>query len=207
MATASDNPADFIEVMEDDLSCNICYNLLRQPKDLDCPHVFCLQCLQKWVKKGKTVECPECRHITIVPHGGLVNLKTNLRLKSMVEKYSERVEQQKSVPVPVCSNHKGEKQHFFCVTCGVSVCRDCLVLQHPISQHEIEELKVITTVQKEEMKAEMGYVEKEMKKIEDDAKILDEIERQLQAATENAEKDVRKRVQEAISEVENKGQK
>ncbi|XP_072014913.1 tripartite motif-containing protein 2-like [Amphiura filiformis] len=202
MATASTNSDVSIKVMEDDLSCCICYNLLREPKELDCPHVFCLQCLQEWVKKGRTVECPECRHITIVPQGGLVNLKTNLRLKSMVEKYAERVEKQSA---PICPNHDGENQHFFCVTCGVTICRDCLVLQHPISQHEIKELKVITTTRKAEMKAKMGSVEQEMKKIESDRRILDKIERQLQAAREKAEKDVKKRVQDVMSEAEAKG--
>ncbi|XP_072032016.1 E3 ubiquitin-protein ligase TRIM65-like [Amphiura filiformis] len=204
MASASGNNPDVsVTLMEDDLSCNICYNLLREPKDLDCPHVFCLQCLQKWVKNKPTVECPECHHITSVPHGGLVNLKTNLRLKSMVDKYAEHVEKHKSVPM--CPNHEGEKQHFFCVTCGVTVCHDCLVSQHPISQHEIKELTVIVTTQKTEMKAKMGNVEQEMKRIEGDAKKLEEMERQLQAARSKAEHDVKKRVRVAMFEVEAKG--
>ncbi|XP_072047087.1 uncharacterized protein [Amphiura filiformis] len=199
---ASEDPDVSIKVMEEDLSCYICYNLLREPKELDCPHVFCLQCLQKWVKKGRTVECPECRHITIVPQGGLVNLKTNLRLKSMAEKYAERVEKQKGVPI--CPNHEGEKQHFFCVTCGVTVCHNCLVLEHERPQHEIKELKVITKMRKTEVKAKMDNIKQKMKKIEGDEKKLNEIERRLQAARDQAEKDVKKRHQEVISEAEAK---
>ncbi|XP_072047874.1 uncharacterized protein [Amphiura filiformis] len=203
MATASHNPDVSIKVMEEDLSCNICYNLLREPKDLDCPHVFCLQCLQEWVKKGRTVECPECRHITIVPLGGLVNLKTNLRLKTMAEKYAAPVEKQKGVPI--CPNHEGEKQHLFCITCGVTVCHNCLVLEHQMPEHGIKELKVITKTQKTEVKAKMDCVKQKIKKTEDDEKKLNEMERKLQAARDQAEKDVEKRVQEATAEVEAKG--
>ncbi|XP_072047881.1 uncharacterized protein [Amphiura filiformis] len=189
--------------MEEDLSCKICYNHLNEPKDLDCPHVFCLQCLQKWSKTGQTVECPECRHITSVPQGGLVNLQTNIRLKSMSEKYAERVEKQKGVPI--CPNHEGEKQHFFCITCGVTVCHDCLVLEHERPQHEIKELKVITKMQKTEVKAKMDSVKQKMTKVEADEKKLNEMERKLQAAREQAKKDIEKRVQEVVSGAEAKG--
>ena len=146
MASVSDNPNVSVREMEDDLSCCICYNLLREPKELDCPHIYCLQCLQDWVGKQSTVDCPECRYITIVPQGGLANLKTNLRLKTMVEKYADRIEKQKGVPI--CSEHEGERQHFFCVTCGTTVCHNCLVFTHPRPQHEIKELKVITKMRK-----------------------------------------------------------
>ena len=200
MATASDNPDVSIRVMEEDLSCNICYNLLREPKDLDCPHVYCLQCLQEWVGKQPTIECPECRHITIVPQGRLRDLKTNMRLKTMTEKYSERVEKQKGVPI--CPNHEGERQHFFCVTCDITVCHNCLVLEHPRPQHDIKELKVITKTRKAEMKTKMDRVHKEVKKENEDKTKLNEMKRKAQLAADQAERDIKKRAQEVIAKVQ-----
>ncbi len=200
MAMASDNPNVSLQVMEDDLSCNICYNLLREPKDLDCPHVFCLQCLQKWTRKQPTVECPECRYITVVPRGGVVNLKTNFRLKSVVENYAERTEKQKGVPI--CPNHEGEKQHFFCVTCGVTVCHNCLVLEHERPHHEIQDLKFSAKNKKVEVKAKMGRVKQKMKEGEDAEKKLDEMEHKLTVAKNQAEAAIEKRRQEVISEAE-----
>ncbi len=201
MATAGDNPDLSIRVMEQDLSCNVCYNLLREPKELDCPHIFCLQCLQEWVKKEPVIECPECRHITVVPQEGLAGLKTNLRLKSMVEKCGDGVEKLSSDSVPTCQNHKGEKKHFFCITCGVAVCRDCLVLQHPVSSHKVKELTDVVATWKAEMKQK---VEQERKKLEDDDKILADMEETLEAGREVAEESVKKQLQVIVSEAEAK---
>ena len=61
MATTANSPENSAKVIEEDLTCSMCYNLLREPKDLDCPYVFCLQCLQEWVKKKPVIDCPECR--------------------------------------------------------------------------------------------------------------------------------------------------
>ena len=200
MATASDNPDAAIRMMEEGLSCHICYNLLKEPKDLDCPHVYCLLCLQEWVKKKPTIECPECRYITIVPKGGLANLKTNLRLKNMVDNYVQGAD--KRIGVPICPNHDGERQHFFCVTCGITVCRACLVLEHPRPQHDIKELKVITKTQKEEIKTKMDHVQKDMDRMTKEKQQLSEMERELQAAKEKARSDIKKRAQQVVSEIE-----
>ena len=108
MATAASAPDFSTKVMEEGLTCYICYNLLREQKDLDCPHVYCLECLQEWVKKKPTIESPECRSITVIPQGGLVNLKTNLRLKTMVDNYVQGGGKRERVPV--CPNHEGERQ-------------------------------------------------------------------------------------------------
>ncbi|XP_072029470.1 ubiquitin carboxyl-terminal hydrolase 7-like [Amphiura filiformis] len=199
MATASSSLSISLSLMEEELTCSICFNLLRDPKELDCLHVFCLQCLQRWVKKEPTIECPECRHVTIVPQGGLANLKTILRLKAMVKKYEEHIDEQKE-GTPFCPNHEGERQHFFCIRCGVTVCRDCLVLEHERPQHEIKELKVITKEQKGTLKTKMEHVQKEVQKAESDEKRLDEMERKLQAAKEKTKKDIKKRTEVIVAE-------
>ncbi len=202
MATSSDNPDTAIKLMEQHLSCNICYNLLREPKDLDCPHMFCLQCLQKWVKKDDVVECPECRRVTILPQGGLVNLKTNLRLKNMIEEYSKSVETQKTVSL--CSYHVGEKQHFFCVTCGVAVCRDCLVLKHERPKHEIKEMKEFIKMQKMEVECKLNQVKEEIQKMKGERKELDWAEKKIDAALDKAVTQIELQTQFIISAAEAK---
>ena len=199
---ASDHLHFAVQEMKDDLSCFICYNLLREPKDLDCQHVYCIQCLRDWVGTQPTIECPECRYITIVPQGGLANLKTNLRLKTMVEKYADRIERQKGVPI--CSDHEGERQHFFCVTCGTTVCHNCLVLNHPRPQHEIKELKVITKSRKSDIKVKMDCVQEEVKKAKEGERKLSEAEKKLQAAKEKATIDIKKQTQDVIAKAEAK---
>ena len=202
MATAQSVPDLSKKVMEEGLTCYICYNLLREPKDLECPHVYCLQCLQEWVKKKPTIECPECRSITVIPQGGLVNLKTNFRLKNMVDNYVQGGGKRERVPV--CPNHEGERQHFFCVTCGITVCHNCLVFDHPRPQHDIKELKVIAKTRKEELKTKLKHIQEEMKGRKKEKQELDEIERTLQAAKEKAESGIKKQVQQVMSKVKAK---
>ncbi len=200
----ADEPRSGIEAH---LACTICYNLLREPKDLDCPHVFCLECLQQWAEKrpsmnNDSIECPECRHTTTVPQGGLVNLKTNLRLKNMIEEYSTSHNRQNLVPF--CPNHKGERQHFFCVTCNVTVCRDCLVLEHMRPQHEIKELKAVVEMRKAELEAKTSQVGEEIQKGKRKLKDLDYAEREMNAAEQQALRDIKKRAHDIIAEVVSK---
>ena len=202
MAFASDRVDSALNNMEEDLSCCICYNLLREPKDLDCQHVYCLQCLENWVGQQPTIECPECRHITLVPKDGLDSLKTNLRLKNMVKKYEAQAEKQTSVPI--CLTHEGERQHFFCVTCNVTVCHNCLVRKHPESQHEIEELKDITKKWKEEMVKKLDRINEAVQKAVEDERKLDEMEAQVLSAQALAESKVNERADVIIAEVEAK---
>ena len=48
--------------------CDICYETLREPRVLDCSHVFCLDCLEKLECK-KMIMCPQCRDVTEIPSG------------------------------------------------------------------------------------------------------------------------------------------
>ena len=94
--------------------------------------------------------------------GGMTNLETDLRLKSMVEIYTDVIEKEKGIPI--CQAHEGEQQHFFCVTCYTTVCRDCLVIKHPRSEHEVEELKDIVKTWKGEMTKKLDRVNEEVQK-------------------------------------------
>ena len=203
MATAANSKVTSSKIVEEGLICNICYNFLREPKDLDCPHVFCFECLRKVVKDKPTIKCPECRYITIVPQGGLAKLKTNLRLQTMIEGYDKSMDKEKCVPI--CPHHAGERQHFFCVTCGVTVCHNCLVKKHPEPQHEIKELTEIAKEQKTEMQTKAYHLQGIIQKIKNDEQILNEKKRKIESATLQAEKDVQKRVQEIVAEVEAHG--
>ena len=48
--------------------CDICTELLKNPRVLDCDHVFCLDCLEK-LERRKTITCPQCRKDTEITPG------------------------------------------------------------------------------------------------------------------------------------------
>ena len=203
MATSASVKDYSTEGMEEGLTCYICYDLLREPKDLVCPHVFWLLRLQEWVEKKPIIEYPECRYITIVPRG-LGNLKTNLHLKTMVENYVKGVERKKGVPM--YPNHEGERQHFWCITCGITVCHNCLVLDHPRPQHFIGDLKVITVTKTQDtkMKRKVNQVEEEIKKKKQKEE-LSGSETKLQGAKDKNKSNIKKRMQQSCSELQAQG--
>ena len=136
------NEFNLAKTFEEELLCHLCYDLLKDPRDLDCPHVFCLECIKKLVGNSTTVECPECRHITFVPTDGMDMLKPNLRMRNMVEKLSHHNLNNKGNPVSHavaarCPHHSEETLNFRCDDCNVLACQYCVVRSH--KQHEIRE--------------------------------------------------------------------
>lgn len=41
------------------MTCSICFNSFKHPKKLQCSHVFCYNCINKWSKTSD--KCPICR--------------------------------------------------------------------------------------------------------------------------------------------------
>lgn len=69
----------------DDTECAICFcsydNVFKSPKLLSCGHTFCLECLARINVTSvelKSLTCPVCREVTLLPHGrDLPRLDTN----------------------------------------------------------------------------------------------------------------------------------
>ncbi|XP_071962766.1 uncharacterized protein [Antedon mediterranea] len=72
------------DVMESELQCSICAELLIQATTLNCSHSFCHLCIMEWFKKKK--ECPICRNkVTTYTH----SLVLDNYIDKMVESFSE----------------------------------------------------------------------------------------------------------------------
>ncbi|XP_062599475.1 E3 ubiquitin-protein ligase TRIM56-like, partial [Saccostrea cucullata] len=69
-------------------------------------------------------ECAEHRHISTTQ-------TLNHKIVSLTElssgKYNEEIRSKQQIP---CSEHTGEDLRYFCETCDVPICRDCIVLGH-----------------------------------------------------------------------------
>lgn len=71
--------------------------------------------------------CPECadhrhRSTTLTFHHRVVPL-----VELSAGKYNDEIRARQQIP---CVKHEGEDLRFFCETCDVPVCRDCIVLGH-----------------------------------------------------------------------------
>lgn len=84
-------------------SCSICYDKLDNPIYLDCSHMFCGQCIFKWMDinvktRNSRVQCPECRSdIDSTKIVAIVKEKTNTR-KDILSKEEQLLDIIKNKP-------------------------------------------------------------------------------------------------------------
>ncbi len=151
----------FIEAAKDELKCPICFELFiepHNPKNMPaCAHVVCEICLKKLMEKANKrsfkVKCPECRKSVKMTSNGIMSLKTNLRLRNLAGLAQQTPDVKEPLsPVPVCSQHDGEKMHFYCMSCNALACQACLTLNH--QGHKIQGAKE----RYEAKKGEVDYV-------------------------------------------------
>lgn len=65
------------------LKCGLCSDKFHEPKLLSCLHSFCLNCLRRYVEKGKyksKFPCPLCSRSIDIPKSGGVKVSSNIYL-------------------------------------------------------------------------------------------------------------------------------
>ncbi len=186
--------------IEEELTCCVCFELFVNPhipKDLDCPHVICEQCLTKLSTEG-IIDCPECRVVTMVPTDGVSGLKTNLRVRNLAEKHKRHSkilttkkplgkQQAVSQGIPHCSTHKGEPLVLFCVTCNNMVCQVCVTKTHVGDEHNIKTLEAVHRGKVSIMGVNISRSEKMASQLEKLSQELGEAEENLVASVKKQE--------------------
>ncbi|EPY72791.1 tripartite motif-containing protein 26 [Camelus ferus] len=115
--------------LEEEVTCSICLDYLRDPVTIDCGHVFCRSCTTdvRPVSGGRPV-CPLCKKPfkkeNIRPVWQLASLVENIeRLK--VDKGRQPGEAAREQPDPhLCARHR-EKLHYYCEDDGQLLCVLC----------------------------------------------------------------------------------
>ena len=123
---------------DDLLVCGICEELYdddtRQPKFLSCHHTVCAHCLDKLSNKEQpnpaSIQCPNCRSNTQLPENGVHGLQTNFYIARI--KNVSKIQEEPKTPRTIehCHRHINQTKSYFCVTCGISTCCDCIVTDH-----------------------------------------------------------------------------
>lgn len=52
-----------IEMIKTNFSCAICLSLTEEPCMTPCGHLFCFECLMRWVHSTEDTVCPKCRRM------------------------------------------------------------------------------------------------------------------------------------------------
>ncbi|XP_060081923.1 uncharacterized protein LOC132561209 [Ylistrum balloti] len=138
---------------EDYLTCSICCEIFRDPRQLSCDHSFCLACLldygQKCVVSGQ-LSCPICRCENLCPSGKdfhawirsfpsdilLVAILTTVQnhdqnsLTSPEESALLDKDSKKKDEKSFCIRHKSNVQDVYCFTHALLLCATCAWIDH-----------------------------------------------------------------------------
>ncbi len=164
-----------LKKLEEQLKCAICLEDYKDPKVLQCLHVFCQNCLghKRMVvqKEGRrSLICPTCRQATPIPPSGVSGLKSAFHINRLSEildsASSEREGASNITPsrkVPLyCPEHANKELELYCQTCEKLICSKCGLRGGDHQSHEYEEISEAFERYKEEVTPSL---EKQRKRI------------------------------------------
>ncbi len=195
-------------VQPEDLRCPMCLQLYvhsRYPKDLDCQHACCQDCLFRLISGGNpSITCPECRRVTNIPRAGVESMNTNMTLRGFAEERYE-LELQKT-GTGMCTSHEKEELRFYCETCDMLICPLCLIDKHRRNEHDVKSLNDKRKECKIQMKHAIYEAELEAESCEKSETELLKVKLQLDTAIKLQESRIDSRVESIVAEIRKKGQ-
>ena len=145
--TAATEP---LKKLEDQLTCAICLECYQDPKLLSCLHVFCCKCLQQLVHQGTqglTVQCPNCRQVTLLPQSGASGILKAFHISHLFNNQSALKKATESQGL-LCDKCQLEKASNFCRNCGQFICIACTTVHQTweeLSSHEVITIQQLTS--------------------------------------------------------------
>ncbi|XP_072046445.1 E3 ubiquitin-protein ligase TRIM56-like, partial [Amphiura filiformis] len=97
-----------------------------------------------------------------------------------IDLQSGKVDIKSVVKKQCCKEHKGQVLRFYCKTCGVLICHECTVIDHPASSHSLVNLKHATKEQRSEVKQLMTDCSKVRDMVEGFLKSAEEVKHNLE---------------------------
>ncbi len=136
-----------LKKLEDQLTCAICLDAFKDPKLLQCFHVYCKDCLQKLVvtdQQGQvSLHCPTCRRSTNLPQGSTVSdLQPAFHIHHLFEIQDafEKVKEPQNVVCGKCTKAESRTATSYCRDCGEFICAACVDIHthwDMFSKHEV----------------------------------------------------------------------
>eukprot|EP00057_Strongylocentrotus_purpuratus_P020999 XP_011675473.1 PREDICTED: tripartite motif containing 13-like [Strongylocentrotus purpuratus] len=121
------------------LICAICKNILHDPRNIACGHVFCKKCLdtldesQLGTPLKTSICCPTCKKRTILPESGVNGFSRNLPIVGLLNQDLSKEpgpSSRKPKGTSTCTEHNQERRDMYCSTCLIFICFKCFRGNH-----------------------------------------------------------------------------
>jgi len=126
--------------MEQELLCPACRDYYKDPVTLRCRHRVC----QSDFTGARTITCPVCSVITLVPEGGLC---IDRGLQRLVEQHLDQQRlSARAASQPTCGFCEEQPAVKRCVQCDGVLCEECVATSHGKSffkNHDIVDLGIV----------------------------------------------------------------
>ena len=124
-----------LKKLEDQLNCPVCLDTYTNPKQLQCQHIYCQQCLRRLVERDQQGQlvliCPNCRQVTPVPANGVAGLPAAFHINNLLELQDTLKEQKKAKEgVLYCADHQERELELYCESCEQLICFQCTIAEH-----------------------------------------------------------------------------
>ena len=146
-----------LKKLEDQLNCPVCLDTYTNPKQLQCHHIYCQQCLRRLVERDQQGQlvliCPNCRQVTPVPANGVAGLPAAFHINNLLELRDTLEEQKKAKEgVLYCADHQETQRELelYCESCEQLICFQCTITEH--RSHNYSLVKNVFETQKQEFK-------------------------------------------------------
>ena len=129
------------ESLQQEITCNICRELMEDPRSLPCTHVYCNQCLKKLVLRSQAtlgdLQCPECRTTVQVPNDK-AEFPKDFRTIRLKEVYKNMLQIGQSTCSPTTSTLESSTEstlkcqvhgcpiEMYCISCRDILCQECI---------------------------------------------------------------------------------
>ena len=145
MAEPSSVAEQALKKVADQLTCAICLEDYKDPKLLQCFHVYCKECLERLVlrdQQGLSLRCPSCRRSTLLPPNNISGLQPAFHVHHLFEIRDAlvKVKKVKSPQKIQCEKCSENDATNFCRDCGQFICSACSKIHQTwaeLSTHEV----------------------------------------------------------------------
>ena len=158
MAESQSVAKQALKKLEDQLTCAICLDAFKDPKLLQCFHIYCKDCLQRLMVQDRqgqlSLRCPTCRQSTLLPPATNVSdLQPAFHIHHLFEIQDalENVKEPKKVMCGKCSKAQ-QPATSYCRDCGEFICAMCTTVHahwDDFAEHEVVALEHLENKMKE----------------------------------------------------------